>query len=55
MVTGGDPAEQRRYGDHLGHDERYERTEEFLADQWDQRIEADVLAGRLDAKLGRTS
>jgi hypothetical protein len=23
--------------------------EEFLADQWDRRIEADVLAGRLDA------
>jgi len=22
--------------------------EEFLADQWDRRIEADVLAGRLD-------
>jgi hypothetical protein len=22
--------------------------EEFLADQWDQRIEADILAGRLD-------
>ena len=23
--------------------------EEFLADQWDRRIEADVRAGRLDA------
>lgn len=23
--------------------------EEFLADQWDRRIEADVLAGRLDS------
>ena len=23
--------------------------EEFLADQWDLRIEADILAGRLDA------
>ena len=23
--------------------------EEFLADQWDQRIEADILAGRLDS------
>ena len=31
IVTGGDSAEQRRYGDHLGHDQRYERTEEFLA------------------------
>ena len=31
IVTGGDSAEQRRYGDHLGHDQRYQRTEEFLA------------------------
>jgi alkanesulfonate monooxygenase len=31
VVTGGDPVEQRRYGDRLGHDQRYERTEEFLA------------------------
>jgi alkanesulfonate monooxygenase len=31
VVTGGDPAEQRRFGDRLGHDQRYERTEEFLA------------------------
>ena len=23
--------------------------EEFLAEQWDRRIEADILAGRLDA------
>jgi hypothetical protein len=23
--------------------------EEFMADQWDQQIEADILAGRLDA------
>jgi alkanesulfonate monooxygenase len=30
IVTGGDSAEQRRYGDHLGHDQRHERTEEFL-------------------------
>nr|WP_084693374.1 LLM class flavin-dependent oxidoreductase [Actinomadura atramentaria] len=29
-VTGGDPAEQRAYGDPLGHDARYDRTEEFL-------------------------
>ena len=26
--------------------------EEFLADQWDRQIEADILAGRLDA-IGR--
>ncbi|MDW6020619.1 LLM class flavin-dependent oxidoreductase [Mesorhizobium sp. BAC0120] len=30
VVTGGDPLEQRRFGDHLGHDQRYERTGEFL-------------------------
>ncbi|MCU1595407.1 MAG: Alkanesulfonate monooxygenase [Frankiales bacterium] len=30
VVTGGDPVEQRAYGDFLGHDERYERTGEFL-------------------------
>ncbi|HWK63545.1 MAG TPA: LLM class flavin-dependent oxidoreductase [Rhizobiaceae bacterium] len=30
VVTGGDPVEQRRFGDHLGHDQRYERTGEFL-------------------------
>jgi len=27
--------------------------EEFLADEWDRRIEADVLAGRLDAASRR--
>jgi alkanesulfonate monooxygenase len=31
VVTGGDPVEQRRFGDYLDHDQRYERTEEFLA------------------------
>ncbi|MBO0689413.1 MAG: LLM class flavin-dependent oxidoreductase [Candidatus Dormibacteraeota bacterium] len=30
VVTGGDAAEQRRYGDWLEHDARYERTAEFL-------------------------
>ncbi|MEU0688886.1 LLM class flavin-dependent oxidoreductase [Streptomyces uncialis] len=30
VVTGGDGAEQRRYGDHLDHDRRYARTDEFL-------------------------
>jgi hypothetical protein len=29
--------------------------EEFLADQWDRRIEADILAGRLDATCPRES
>jgi alkanesulfonate monooxygenase len=31
VVTGGDAAEQHRFGDWLGHDERYDRTGEFLA------------------------
>lgn len=30
VVTGGDPGEQRAYGDHLAHDERYARTDEYL-------------------------
>ena len=31
VVTGGDAVEQRRFGDWLDHDARYERTDEFLA------------------------
>ncbi|MGH3240908.1 MAG: LLM class flavin-dependent oxidoreductase [Spirillospora sp.] len=31
VVTGGEAAEQRRFGDHLDHDERYARTGEFLS------------------------
>ena len=31
VVTGGQADEQRRFGDHLGHDQRYARTGEFLA------------------------
>ncbi len=30
IVSGGDDLEQRRFGDWLGHDERYARTGEFL-------------------------
>ncbi len=30
IVSGGDDVEQRRFGDWLGHDERYARTAEFL-------------------------
>lgn len=30
IVSGGDDAEQRRFGDWLSHDQRYERTGEFL-------------------------
>ncbi len=44
VVTGGDSAEQRRFGDHLGHDERYDRTDEFLA----------VLRGVTDPPPGET-
>jgi alkanesulfonate monooxygenase len=31
VVTGGDDEEQRRFGDWLDHDQRYERTAEFLS------------------------
>ncbi|WP_299531464.1 LLM class flavin-dependent oxidoreductase [uncultured Streptomyces sp.] len=31
IVTGGDPAEQRAYGDHLDHDARYARTDELMS------------------------
>ncbi len=31
VVTGGEPSEQRRFGDHLSHAERYARTDEFLS------------------------
>lgn len=30
IVTGGDPVEQRKFGDFLDHDQRYGRTDEFL-------------------------
>ena len=30
VVTGGSAEEQRRFGDHLDHDRRYERCDEFL-------------------------
>ena len=30
IVTGGSSAEQRRFGDHLDHDRRYDRCDEFL-------------------------
>ena len=31
VVTGGEPTEQARFGDHLSHAERYARTDEFLS------------------------
>ena len=31
IVTGGEQSEQRRFGDWLDHDERYDRTDEFLS------------------------
>jgi alkanesulfonate monooxygenase len=31
IVTGGETAEQARFGDHLSHSERYARTDEFLS------------------------
>lgn len=44
IVTGGDPVEQARFGDHLDHDQRYRRTGEFL----------DVLRGVSRAPQGTT-
>ena len=44
IVTGGDPVEQARFGDHLGHDDRYRRTGEFL----------DALRGVSNAAQGTT-
>lgn len=40
VVSGGEDAEQRRFGDWLGHDERYARTGEFL------KIVTDIWAGQ---------
>ncbi|MGW4646927.1 LLM class flavin-dependent oxidoreductase [Kitasatospora sp. NPDC004289] len=40
VVTGGDPAEQRAYGDQLAHDDRYARTDEVMA------VLRDLLDGR---------
>ncbi|MFF0542360.1 LLM class flavin-dependent oxidoreductase [Nocardia thailandica] len=58
VVTGGEDHEQRAYGDHLGKDERYERTDEFLTvvrRLW--RGERVTLAGKhihvVDAALDR--
>ncbi|GAA5038805.1 LLM class flavin-dependent oxidoreductase [Microbacterium fluvii] len=31
VVTGGEDAEQRRFGDHIGHDGRYRRAAEYIA------------------------
>ncbi|RZQ61104.1 LLM class flavin-dependent oxidoreductase [Amycolatopsis suaedae] len=47
IVTGGDPDEQRRYGDWLDHDQRYERTGEFL------RVFHDAWAGERFDFTGR--
>lgn len=44
IVAGYSPEEQRGYGDFLSHDERYERTEEFLAACrafWNRRAEVN--------------
>ncbi|GGV48863.1 alkanesulfonate monooxygenase [Kitasatospora herbaricolor] len=47
VVTGGDPVEQRAYGDRLAHDERYERTDEVMA------VLRELLAGRSGDLAGR--
>ena len=61
VVTGGEPTEQRRFGDHLSHAERYARTDEFLSvvrGAWTQapfdfdgehyRIEGAEIRGEID-------
>ena len=61
IVTGGDTREQRRFGDHLDHDERYDRTDEFLTvlrgawskEPFDHRgryyhVEGATVAGRFE-------
>ncbi|AEN09819.1 MULTISPECIES: LLM class flavin-dependent oxidoreductase [unclassified Streptomyces] len=40
VVTGGDPVEQRAYGDELAHDARYARTDEVMA------VLRDLLEGK---------
>ena len=55
VVTGGDPEELRGDGVHLGHDERYELTDEFLT-VWrglcrGERV--DFKGGHLDVEGGR--
>jgi alkanesulfonate monooxygenase len=47
VVTGGDDVEQRRFGDHLGKDARYERAGEFL------RIIRDLWRGEPVTFTGR--
>ncbi|WP_405014886.1 LLM class flavin-dependent oxidoreductase [Kitasatospora sp. NBC_01539] len=47
VVTGGDPVEQRAYGDRLAHDERYDRTDEVMA------VLRELLAGRSGDVEGR--
>jgi alkanesulfonate monooxygenase len=61
IVTGGDADEQRRFGDWLDHDERYDRTDEFLTvlrGAWGRRpfdfegdhyrVRGATVAGRVD-------
>lgn len=47
IVTGGDPAEQRAYGDQLDHDDRYARTDEIMA------VLRDLLDGKRVDHEGR--
>ena len=58
IVSGGDDSEQRRFGDWLGHDERYARTGEFLHivnSVWRERVRGfrrRVLQGQGCAGVG---
>jgi alkanesulfonate monooxygenase len=56
IVAGYSPEEQRGYGDFLSHDERYERTEEFLAACrafWDGGIEVNFSGKHYRVEKGK--
>ncbi|NUR06776.1 MAG: LLM class flavin-dependent oxidoreductase [Nocardioidaceae bacterium] len=61
VVTGGEPTEQKRFGDHLDHASRYTRTDEFLSvvrgawsgtpydfDGVHYQVEGATIRGRID-------
>jgi alkanesulfonate monooxygenase len=51
VVTGGEDAEQRRFGDHLSHDQRYARTAEFLDIGGSSQAAGPVAAKYVDVYL----
>ena len=58
IVAGYSPQEQRSYGDFLSHDERYERTDEFLSvchAFWKLKVEVNFKGKYYDIENGRLS